>query len=547
MLVTAGDFTYASVTGSELTWGVVEYWILNFGSTSGVLYSETTIKRVIWIAIPIITLIIGILVPKLRSVKSRVTRNPYVPMGKSLGLLGVSLAGIAGFIVVLLAGNGFSPRTRCAAFEVLSGLVSRIGAEKPPVEVLEGGRFDDVWEFERQPPDRRYNVVVVIFESLSWKQTDVYMESRGTTPFLGALAKQSLVVSHFYTVLPHTTKALIPILAGYYPYLDREPKEAKPGILPRKSLAYILGDQGYVTAFFQTANDFERRSHLIGNMGYSSFNNLFTMPQSGFEEVNYFGKEEKMMLEPSMEWVDQHREEPFFITYLTLSSHHPYWGPASYPKKDFGVANKLFNDYLNAIKYTDEFVQLLMESYEKRGLLGNTLFIIMGDHGEAFGEHGGWQHDQILWEEGLRTMAILYGPGLLPESDTIEGTRSILDIVPTVCDVLGIRLLKGKFLGQSLLKPAAENRKLYFSGCSRGECLAMREGPVKTIYYFGKRPMEVFDNAQDPFDTKNLAEKAPYGSAFLAARKKEMLQWAAMTNLQYLRWEKEAKERTGRH
>jgi len=62
----------------------------------------------------------------------------------------------------------------------------------------------------------------------------------GVTPFLEDLSKKGLTVERLYSVVPHTTKALIPIVAGIYPYLQPDVYEAIPGILPPKALPYLL-------------------------------------------------------------------------------------------------------------------------------------------------------------------------------------------------------------------------------------------------------------------------------------------------------------------
>jgi lipoteichoic acid synthase len=47
-------------------------------------------------------------------------------------------------------------------------------------------------------------------------------------------------------------------------------------------------------------------------------------------------------------------------------------------------------------------VKHLLEQYKELGLYEETIFVLYGDHGEAFGEHGLYQHDNVAYEEGLR-------------------------------------------------------------------------------------------------------------------------------------------------
>ena len=539
LLITAGHYVYFSATGSPLSWDVLKYWVTNFGNTNAVISSEATLSRVLWVVAQPFVVILFLL-----SLRSKAARKYLDIQGRQgqpriLVLLGFFALGTAGIYLAFPSEDDSSYGAKCVALDRIQDLLPVAGAPGGLPDIPESDRFDVPWVFERDPSAPRLNVVIFIFESLSWDATDLYVPGLGTTPFLKKLAQEGMAVGHSYTVVPHTTKALIPILGGYYPYLDMEPKEALPGILPPNSLARILKSQGYATAFFQPANNFERRNQLVSNFGYDLFVGLSALRPEGFEDTNYFGKEDKIMLAPSLEWVDARKGHPFFLTYLTLSTHHNYGTPKSFPRVAYEARNSVRNRYLNAVHYVDGFLKSVIEKFGERGLLDSTLFIILGDHGEAFGEHGRRQHDLVLWEEGLRSAMVLYSPAVLPKGVEIKGTRSILDVIPTVCDVLGLRLTEGRFLGQSVLKPVPEDRKLFFAGCVRDQCLALREGPIKTIYHFGKKPAEVFDNRTDPSDRNNLAGRPPYDNEFLKTRREEMLRWSRIVNAHYAKWEKE--------
>ena len=537
LIITAGDYVYHAATGSSLTWAVFVYWLRNFRGANAVISSEATAGRIAWVAAQPL-LIAGVrLGLRSKAIRRRLSDGRPLDRKKALALFGIlGIAAATGAFIYASDGGG-SPAARCAAFESLRDLVpkpnDRIDLETVPDEE----RFDDAWEIVRDRAAPRLNVVLIIFESLGWKASDVYVPGLGTTPYLKELAEKGLVVRHAYAVVPHTSKALVALLSGCYPSLDMKIREASPGVLPPKSLAHILKGQGYATAFFQTANNFERRNRLIENLGYDVFKGLDDMPQDGFEETSYFGREEKMMLAPSLDWVDGRKGSPFFLTLLTLSTHHHYGVPQNFPSRDFGLSDPLHNLYLNAVRYTDDFIRRLMEGFARRGLLDKTLFIIAGDHGEAFGEHGRFQHDQVLWEEAIRPLMILYGPSVFPRSGVIEGERSVLDVIPTVCDVLGLRLERGHFLGRSLLGPVPDDRKLFFSNYGGKACLAVKEGPVKTIYHFGQKPTEVFDNRTDPDDARNLAGAPPYGRKFVESREREMIRWSRIVAAHYREWE----------
>ena len=415
--------------------------------------------------------------------------------------------------------------------------------EKPDlINIKLEERTDAPIVLEAGPSFNRLNVVLIIFESLSYKYCDVYNPKWGVTPFLKDLSKKSLTVERLYSVVPHTTKALIPIVAGIYPYLQPDVYEAIPGIIPPKTLPYLLKQFGYRTAFFQTANNYEERPSVVANLGYDDYFGLFELPDEGFANVNYFGKEEMMMLKPSLKWIEAEPDKPFFLTYLTLSSHHEYGFPPSFPEKDYKVGKENQNRYLNAVKYTDYFLSQLFEEFRKRGLLEKTVFIILGDHGEAFGEHGKEGHNFTLWEEGMRVAGLVYAPALIKQPGVIKGLRSTLDVPPTVCDLLGLKVKEGSFIGESFLRPVDENRKLYFSGWSKNMCLGMREARYKYIFMKMNSLPEIYDNYNDPEDKENLSKLNKFEQIELQNHRQELERWALVQCQQYKDWRKKAEQ-----
>jgi lipoteichoic acid synthase len=543
-LYLVANYFYYESTGEGLSRTVLSYGIRNIGENSSLLASEARPLRLALLGLQFLMFVGALLLPRLKGVKKWIERAERSGRGQ---IIAAYLAG-----VIALEAYTFVPPLSDVhpAVEPLAmggGLLGAGGAGErvpPGFSVPEDERLDRPLSLEKDPAVPELNIVLIIFESLNWKNSDLFTPGKGTTPFLADLGRRGAVVDHIYTVVPHTTKALIPILCGTYPYLEPEVKEAVPGILPQKGLAHLLRKAGYATAFFQTANNYESRSQVVANMGFEDFAGVYDMPAEGFSDTNYYGKEERMMLRPSLDWVDARRGRPFFLTYLTLCPHHNYETPRDWTPIDFGVADPIENKYLNAVRYTDEFVKEVMAAFEERGLTQDTLFVVSSDHGEAFGEHKEQGHNMTLFEEVLRTICILYAPGRIAPGTVIQGTRSILDLAPTVCDFLGLRVKEGSFVGESLLRSVPADRKLYFSAWSSRWELAVRLGPVKTILWPVKQKFAVFDNATDAFDERDLADRAGHDAGKLALAGAELNNWADGVNAQYLEWEKAAKKGT---
>jgi arylsulfatase A-like enzyme len=75
--------------------------------------------------------------------------------------------------------------------------------------------------------------------------------------------------------------------------------------------------------------------------------------------------------------------------------------------------------------------------------------VILSDHGEEFGEHGRFQHGGAVFEESLRVPLLFYGPGRIPAGRRIDAPVSLIDIAPTLLDLVGVARPNG-FDGASL-------------------------------------------------------------------------------------------------
>ena len=373
----------------------------------------------------------------------------------------------------------------------------------------------------RRPP----NIVVVVLESVGALNTTPYDPLRRTTPNLDRLAQNGLMVDTMYTVLPHTTKALISTLCGTYPYPATQVVEARPDGMWSPCLPTLLREAGYRSAFFQTARgDFEDRVGLTHNMGFDRFLPSKAIPTAGWDGNNYFGVDDRAMIAPSMQWVEQERADPFFAVYLTLSSHHEYKVPNHWPQRSYPGVSGARGRYLAAVGYVDDVLGRIVDEYEKAGLMDNTVFLIIGDHGEGFGEHGRWQHDLVIFEEGLRVPAVLYGPAVLGRSGVIHGNRQQIDVLPTILDLAGLEPTGGVMVGESLFRDVAPDRRLFHTCFRPGNCSADRVGDEKFIDMFRYGPPRLHDVRADPLERKNLLRGQPLTDE-IAAREVALDTW----------------------
>ncbi len=384
-----------------------------------------------------------------------------------------------------------------------------------------------------------YNVVLVVLESTRALSTTPYQPGLATTPFLDKLASRGIRVDTAYTTIPHTTKALVAVHCGLYPKITPYFDEAAPGAIPTDCLARILKRHGWATGYFMASESvFERNRELVQEFGFDTLVAKEELDKTGdakgFEEVNYFGYEDLALIRPAMRWVDAHKGNPTFQAFLTLTSHHPYIVPKNWKTQTFSTDSKV-NDYLNALHYQDEFLRQLYEAYEKRGLNDRTVWVLIGDHGEGFGEHGKFQHDSALYEEMLRVPMVVVGPGIAPQ--VVRGLHQNIDVLPTILDALGLEVAAGTVQGKSVLSTKGHDR-LFFSCWHRDLGLGLRQGNQKIIWNYDKKPIESYDLSKDASETHDLLTKlseAQRSEALTA-----MKAWKSQVNGQ---WEQQGQRR----
>ncbi|RYF34212.1 MAG: LTA synthase family protein [Comamonadaceae bacterium] len=387
----------------------------------------------------------------------------------------------------------------------------------------------------KQPGTKPKNVVVVMMESIRSNATTMYNPSLPTSPFLDKLSRESLLIDDMSVVVPRTAGAWMAILGGQYPLTNegtarwsRENKKA-----PRvRGLPAGLRDNGYATSFFTPT-------------GLGLLNEVEVVKALGFEEVfgedefgelivaraNYLGGADEIMVKPIAQWTQKQKEagKPFFTAIMTNVGHHPYIPPAAWKMVQFpGVTDPALNAYYNCMLYIDGVLAQLMEEYKKLGVLDDTVFVIVGDHGQFFGEHGVRLSFNALYAEGIQVPALIYTPGMPSNRGRVSGARQQVDILPTIADLLGLEVQGAKLPGRSLLQPVDADRKLFYSTSMESSHLAMRIGPKKYIYSYGQDAVEAFNVADDPKEARPLPPLQP--DAFKEVRR-ELLEWKAKTEM----------------
>jgi phosphoglycerol transferase MdoB-like AlkP superfamily enzyme len=362
---------------------------------------------------------------------------------------------------------------------------------------------------------RGRNVVLVILESTGARHLRTYGAAQDPMPRLSELARDALIFDRAYSVYPESIKGLFAALCSRYPAFDTSPEIYAE--VPCASIAATLRNAGYRTALFHSGRfAYLGMKSVIEHRGFDVLEDAGSI---GGNVRSSFGVDDSATVRRALEWIDGGKEqEPFFIAYLPTSGHSPYTtsrpGPFQ-PSSDFWR-------YMNALHQGDEALGQLLDGLRARHLDSNTLFVVFGDHGEAFGEHpGNFAHTFFINEENVRIPYVIAAPGAIARERRVERTGSVLDTAPTVLDLLGLPRDRGH-QGATLLDPQPR-MALFYTDYSLG-WLGLADGCWKYMYQVDSRQSRLFDTCTDPGETLDRSPEEPARTDAYRAR---VTGWAA--------------------
>jgi len=285
-----------------------------------------------------------------------------------------------------------------------------------------------------QPKDsaqfKKLNVVLLILESFGKEHIGFFNKDldngtyKGYTPFLDSLIEQSYTFTRSYANGRKSIDALPSVITGI-------PSIGEPFVLSiysgnkTTSLAKLLSDEGYETSFFHGAPN--------GSMGFSAY-----MQLAGIK--HYYGKNEYnndadfdgiwgIWDEPFMQYMAKQMDqmkEPFFSSFFSLSSHHPF----KVPEKFAGKFPKGTLPLHEPLGYADHALKEFFQTASKSPWYNNTLFVICADHASMshFKEYN-------TMPNSFAIPIVFYYPGgeLKGVSDKLVQQ---IDIMPTVLNYL---------------------------------------------------------------------------------------------------------------
>lgn len=212
-----------------------------------------------------------------------------------------------------------------------------------------------------------------------------------------------------------------------------------------------------------------------------------------------------MVSDRAVAWINQHLDQQWFLWLHYFDPHTNYVPPEKFRKA-------LSHPYDGEIAYVDHELGRVIAGLEKNKIRGRTLIIVTSDHGESLGEHEERTHGYFLYESTAHVPLIVSLPGAIPEGRVVSRLVSLMDLAPTILEILGVEP-PDAIQGRSLLS------LLYSDPEGRAEEPVLMEtllpwhehawSPSYAIlnegFKFIKAPRpELYDLEADPGETKNI-------------------------------------------
>ncbi|HEY7499867.1 MAG TPA: sulfatase [Vicinamibacterales bacterium] len=359
------------------------------------------------------------------------------------------------------------------------------------------------------------NVVVVILESTAARYLRAYGAAEDPMPTLTALSREAIVFDRAYAVYPESVKGLFTTICSRYTAFDTAPELYADATCP--SIAETLRASGYRTALFHSGRfEYLGMRSIIDGRGFDLLEDAGAI---GGNTRSSFGVDEASAVRRILQWIDgRDRAAPFFALYMPVAGHHPYPSNVPGPFK----APTDFAAYLNALHEADTALSSLVDGLKARGLYDNTLLLVFGDHGEAFGQHpGNFAHTLFIYEENVRVPFAVVVPRAITSAIRSARMASLVDAAPTIVDLVGLAP-DADHQGTSLLDPLPR-MALFYTDYSLG-WLGLADGCWKYLYEIDSKRSRLFDVCADPDET---TDRSPAFPDRVSAYRDHLERWAA--------------------
>lgn len=408
------------------------------------------------------------------------------------------------------------------------------------------------------------NIVIMLVDTLRPDRMSTYGYSKPTSPNIDALAKESVIFEQCNAPAPWTLPSIVSMLTSTFPCEHGVLLEKHKIARDLEPLASRLKKLDYLTLSLFVNSHAGEMSGLTRDHDYWKL-----LKRNEPEGMTVTGRRTGAIIE-------YHPKRPFYLYIHNIEPHDPYGVPRRFIQK-FGkisqetkeIVTKLYVDYRQAthtgyqarmkrekgisdntaqqqmyinnfykaaehvnflydasVRHADYNVGQIIETLKRLGEWDNTMFILLSDHGEEFGEHGGWQHDQSVYQELMHVPLIIRFPHAQFAGQRVKDTLTLVDLMPTIFDYMQRPDLMYDLRGNSFLptidgEPFHKPGELFVTGMrmnkkkhfrpfkeTRGDInIVIRRDNYKGIFNIEPDTIELYDLTTDPAEKVDLSSK----------------------------------------
>lgn len=437
-----------------------------------------------------------------------------------------------GFILLwLLASVGFFFWTKSRILKMQTVNIGRLSSLVGIVLIFNVSMylFYNFYTVKQDSP----NVLIILVDCLRADHLSSYGYNRRTTPNIDDFSKDAVVFAQAISQSTFTKTSVASLFTSLYPYQNGVYRGAGESvdILTGTVTSDVLGEEETTLAEVLLQNGFLTVAwvpvgHLAPYMGFAQ----------GF--IDYDQRQGKGKIKSInmkfTEWAERIGKGHKFFAYIHyIDLHSPYRPKPPYNTlylsddgKDEEKSKKERRAYEQKalydgqMTYIDSEIGLLLDKLKKAGLYDNTLIILTGDHGDAFGEHGFFTHSRAPYEEIIRVPLIIKFPNSLYSGRVIESQVRLIDVMPTILDFLKIKT-DTKLSGFSLLNYLDNSNNTnarvdfpkyaiteIFNKIHGIDALSIRTEEFKYIHFKNEED-EFYDLKADPQEKNNIIKLQP--------------------------------------
>jgi arylsulfatase A-like enzyme/Tfp pilus assembly protein PilF len=385
---------------------------------------------------------------------------------------------------------------------------------------------------ETSAPASGLNLLVITLDTTRADVIGLYGNKNNVSPNIDELGQSGVVFKECYTPVPLTLPAHCSLFTGRYP-IGHNVRNNGTYVLTKDELtmAEIFGEQGFQTA--AVVSSFTVGSKFGLAQGFDTYDEDF---ESDRAILNFAAEiPANRVYEKFVRWLDGRAGQKFFAWVHFYDPHAPY---VSHGEAGDNTGFSPWSLYEGEVRFMDTYIGKIVEALRSKNSYENTVIVIVGDHGEAFGEHKERGHGIFCYEESLRVPLIIHSPGVFNTPKTVTARVSLADIMPTLLELYKLKtpsLVQGRsFL--KLIKDDGEKqrRTVYFESLFGQEEFnwAPLTGIIDGSQKFISLPEpELYDLDNDHRETLNLSRANPDASRALDKKLEQFIRQHAATKI----------------